>query len=250
MNPYETDELLGQYLDFHYGPTHFDVPNYPRACVELALAHHTGQHQRALDLGCAVGRSTLELARTFDEVIGIDLSHQFIDSASELAKTGRRAYRVREEGEIKSERIAELTPLGLDNAAQRVQFQQGNACALEATLGTFDLIFAGNLLDRLPDPGAFLAQLPDLIKPGGLLAVSSPYTLLPEYTPREQWIGGFETEGHPIRMLDGLRRHLEPGFKLVEPTRDIPFVIRETARKYQHTLAEVSLWRNTVFTSN
>ncbi|WP_347330522.1 putative 4-mercaptohistidine N1-methyltransferase [Marinimicrobium locisalis] len=249
MNPYETDELLGQYLDFHYGPSHFHTPNYPRACVELALATHTGQRERALDLGCAVGRSTLELARTFDESIGIDLSHRFIDSASELARTGRLAYQVRDEGEIRSEQMAELATLGLSDAAKRVLFQQGDACALNANLGIFDLIFAGNLLDRLPDPAAFLAQLPSLIKPGGLLVISSPYTLLPEYTPRENWIGGFETEGRPLRMLDGLRQHLEPAFTLIEPTRDVPFVIRETARKYQHTLAEVSLWRNTLATS-
>ncbi|WP_027329388.1 putative 4-mercaptohistidine N1-methyltransferase [Marinimicrobium agarilyticum] len=249
MNPYETDELLGQYLDFHYGAEHFGVPNYPRACVELALATHSDHRERALDLGCAVGRSTFELARTFDEVIGIDLSHRFIATADVLANTGQSDYRVREEGELFSQQTVELSALGLSDAAARAHFQQGDACALDASLGTFDLVFAGNLIDRLPDPAAFLAQLPNLVKPGGLLVISSPYTLLPEYTSPEKWIGGFVQDGRPLRMLEGLRRQLEPALELQTPTRELPFVIRETARKYQHTLAEVSLWRRPLFPS-
>lgn len=244
-NPYETDELLGQYLDFHYGPGHFDVPNYPKACIEQALAHHTGTTGRALDLGCAVGRSSFELARRFDEVIGIDLSRRFIDSATRLAEQGQIPYQVTLEGELTERRTVDLAALELSGTAGRTRFQIGDACALDDTLGHFDLVFAGNLIDRLPDPAAFLAQLSGLIRPGGLLMITSPYTLLPEFTPRERWIGGFERNGQPVRMLDGLRHHLEPDFVLLEPTRDIPFVIRETARKYQHTVAEASLWRRT-----
>jgi len=30
---------------------------------------------------------------------------------------------------------------------------------------------------------------------------------------------------------------------LVEEPKDLPFVIRETARKYQHTIAQLSIWR-------
>lgn len=243
MNPYETDELLGQYLDFHYGPEHFGVPNYPRACIETALAAHTEPRERALDLGCAVGRASFELARTFEEVIGIDLSRRFIDSARQLADTGQLAYRVQDEGELFLERQASLTDLGLKETAKRTRFQVGDACALEADLGSFDLVFAGNLIDRLPDPAAFLAQLPGLVRPGGTLLITSPYTLLPEYTPREQWIGGFERGGNAVRMLDGLRRHLEASFVLHLPARNIAFVIRETSRKFQHTLAQASVWQ-------
>ena len=36
---------------------------------------------RALDLGCAVGRSTFEIARGFGEVVGIDISQTFVDGA-------------------------------------------------------------------------------------------------------------------------------------------------------------------------
>ena len=42
---------------------------------------------RALDIGCAVGRTTIELATLFDEVIGIDLSNAFIAAANNTLST-------------------------------------------------------------------------------------------------------------------------------------------------------------------
>jgi 2-polyprenyl-3-methyl-5-hydroxy-6-metoxy-1,4-benzoquinol methylase len=36
---------------------------------------------RALDLGCAVGRSSFELTRYFDRVVGLDYSARFIQVA-------------------------------------------------------------------------------------------------------------------------------------------------------------------------
>ncbi|WP_042882198.1 5-histidylcysteine sulfoxide synthase, partial [Aeromonas sp. ZOR0002] len=36
VNPYETDTLVAQYLDFQYGPSHFGVANYAEALAGLA----------------------------------------------------------------------------------------------------------------------------------------------------------------------------------------------------------------------
>ena len=244
MNQYETDELLAQYLDFHYGPEHFGVPNYPHACAELAVAAlGNSPCVKALDLGCAVGRSSFELARCFDAVTGIDLSQRFIAAASTLMEQGALVYEVPDEGELTIERHADLDALGLAETRDKVRFKQADASRLDADLGTFDLVFAGNLIDRLDDPAAFLAQMPDLVRPGGVLLITSPYTLLTAYTPRSNWIGGFEQDGKSVRVIDGLRRHLEPQFSLQPSTRDLPFVIRETSRKYQHTVAEATVWR-------
>ena len=64
-NPYETDELLNQYLAFHYGIDYFDVPNYPVRCAQLCLEFMGNRPRRkALDLtqtelarrvGCSLG---------------------------------------------------------------------------------------------------------------------------------------------------------------------------------------------------
>ena len=45
-----------------------------------------------------------------------------------------------------------------------------------------------------------------------------------------------------MTTLEGLKARLEPGFKLVGEPRDVEFVIRETARKFQHTASQMSVW--------
>ena len=63
---YETDKLLTEYAEFHYGDTYFGVPNFPVALAEMAIkAMGEKPAHKALDLGCASGRSTFELAHHF-----------------------------------------------------------------------------------------------------------------------------------------------------------------------------------------
>lgn len=244
MNPYETDELLSQYLDFHYGPEHFGVANYPKACAD-ACTEATGVRVSgsALDLGCAVGRTSFELALAFDRVVAIDLSERFISAAQQLQASARLDYTVIDEGELRSSRTASLAALGLAETADRVSFATGDACQLEVPDAPFDLVFAGNLIDRLADPAAFLHYIHRQVAVGGFLVISSPYTLLEQYTPRERWVGGFYRDGEPVTVLDGMREQLGHHFSLEGSPRDIPFVIRETRRKYQHTVAELTVWR-------
>ena len=91
---YETERALSEYLLFHYGTPAQVLPwsfgpaaalNYPVRCVSecIEVARLPAQ-PRALDLGCAVGRSTFELARHCGEVIGIDYSPRFIEVARHL----------------------------------------------------------------------------------------------------------------------------------------------------------------------
>jgi hypothetical protein len=40
-----------------------------------------------------------------------------------------------------------------------------------------------------------------------------------------------------------LKELLAADFEFVEEPRDVPFVIRETARKFQHSVAQMSVWR-------
>jgi SAM-dependent methyltransferase len=55
---------------------------------------------RALDIGCAVGGASFELARGFGEVLGVDLSRAFIDAANQLQKHGSLDYFRRDEGDL------------------------------------------------------------------------------------------------------------------------------------------------------
>jgi len=75
------------------------------------------------------------------------------------------------------------------------------------------------------------------------LVLTSPYTWLEEFTDVENWVGGYRKNGEPFKTLDGLKENLQTHFELLEEPKDIPFVIRETARKYQHTIAQMTIWR-------
>lgn len=244
MNVYETDELLSQYLDFHFGESHFGVGNYPARCARICQELMAGQDKAtALDLGCAVGRTAFELGRVFDHVVGVDLSSRFVDAAATLQKDGAIDFFRRDEGELGERVTITLDEMDLGRAAQKVSFATGDACNLSEDHNNYDLIFAGNLIDRLQDPAAFLRDIHKRLAENGTLVISSPYTLLEEFTPRANWVGGFELNGQPRTVLDGMREVLSDHFEEIQAPQDVPFVIRETRRKFQHTIAELSAWR-------
>ncbi len=236
VSAYETDAMVSQYAEFHYGDPALGVPNFPRAIAQLALdahrRHGNGSAGRALDLGCATGRASFELARVFDRVVGIDFSARFIQVGTRMAQTGAIRYTMPEEGELVSYHERRLDSLGLAETAARVEFWQGDACNLKDSFSGFDLILAANLIDRLYAPRRFLDSVTRRLNPGGLLVLASPYTWLEEYTRRSEWIGGFKKDGESYTTLDGLKDILGQAFTLVEGPLSVPFTIRETRRKH------------------
>ena len=243
VNPYETDGLVAQYLDFQYGPRHFNVPNYAEQLVDIAVKN-VSQKGRALDIGCATGRASFELARHFDAVVGMDYSARFIDVALALARGEACRYVIPEEGDLVDYCQATLTEVGINTQqTERVSFVQGDACNLKPQAELYDLVLAANLIDRLREPARFLKDITPMIRSGGLLMLSSPYTWLEEFTPKENWVGGFRENGEAVTTHQALRRLLASDFEEIQQPQDVPFVIRETARKFQHTVAQLTIWR-------
>ncbi len=240
---YETDELVAQYCDFHWGDEHYGVANYPRACADVCLELMADRRrERALDIGCAVGRSTFEIARGFDRVTGLDFSARFIRVADEMVEKGAIRYVLPDEGELVSYRSKRLDECGLTETRDKVEFFQADACNLKPLYTDYDLVFAGNLIDRLYNPRKFLLEIQERIRPGGVLVITSPYTWLTEFTEKEHWLGGFKRDGENVTTLDGLAAALAPRFRMLGEPRQVPFVIRETRRKFQHTVAEMTAW--------
>ena len=255
---YETDQLVTQYLDFHYfdaasgghdaasgsaSRTILGVPNFPAACVEATMPHvPMDRRQRCLDIGCSVGRSAFEFARFFAHVDAVDFSARFIQSGVRLQHGDEVLYEIPTEGELTTGRAISLDRLGLTEAGKRVLFMQGDACNLKANYTDYDLVFAGNLIDRLYDPSLFLDDIGARVRPGGLLVITSPYTWLEEYTQKSKWVGGRREHGEPLSTLAGLTRSLAGSFSLIH-RQNVPFVIRETARKHQHSIAEMTVWQ-------
>jgi putative 4-mercaptohistidine N1-methyltranferase len=241
VNIYETPRLVAEYLLFHYGEDSDILPwdfgpagalGFPRRSVsELIDPPGPVCGSRALDLGCAVGRSVYELAAHTDTVIGIDYSHAFIDYAERVRRGDDVPYLRADEGAMET-LLEARRPAGSEPG--RVSFEQGDAMNLRADLGSFDIVHAANLLCRLTRPALLLERLPDLVKPGGQLLLTTPCTWLSEFTPPENWPLG--------STRDWLRDELGRDFDL-EFEKDLPFLIREHARKYQWSVALGTRWR-------
>ena len=240
---YENPRLLGEYLLFHYGSAEEILPQSrqdgPQGATDFpvrtvsALTDTSQPRGRALDLGCATGRSAFELSRFCAEVVAIDFSSQFITAAETIRTTGALAYSVQEEGIFSRDYTARV-PEGTH--ADRVSFRTGDAMNLPADLGSFDLVHAANLLCRLPDPMQLIARLPSLVRPGGELLLATPFSWLEEFTPRSRW--------PQQASRDWLEQALAPHFRLVRAL-DLPFLIREHARKYQWGISLGSAWVRT-----
>lgn len=244
INSYESDTQVSQYCDFHYGQEHFGVKNLALSLVDIALKYQDRSMMgSAFDLGCAVGRASFELSKHFHSVTGLDFSASFVQVGTHLKEGGSISYKRHLEGDICRIESVDLERLGYAKTADKISFIQGDACNLKAHLTDYDLIIASNLIDRLYDPMLFLNDVKHRVKSGGLLIISSPYTWLEEFTAKENWLGGYTKDGIEVTTLDGLRSALEDSFELVDEPLDTPFVIRETARKFQHTIAQVTVWR-------
>lgn len=248
QNYYDSKRAAAEYLALHYGkpeprlPEGVDVgaaPRFVQRCVTECLdTRRLLASARALDLGCAVGGASFELARYCEEVIGIDASRQFIQIATRMRAKGSFSFRAVEEGELTRRQLA-LVPPGIQRF--RATFRVGDAARPPARLGKFDVVLMANLIDRLKNPLACLKRLPLLLNRGGQLILVSPYSWLREYTPRSHWLGGCRRSGRELRTFPALRRILGPDFRLAG-RRDLPFLIREHSRKFQLGVAEATVW--------
>ena len=150
---YETTTQSNEYLCLHFANRHdFDFPDllpvngleFPLRCAEVCL-DFCSQRGRALDVGCAVGRSSFELARGFEHVLAIDYSQSFVDIGNQLVRDGEMEYVIIEEG-VSGRNVTAKVDSGIDR--DRVKFVKGDACNLPRSIGKFDCVLAANLICR------------------------------------------------------------------------------------------------------
>jgi SAM-dependent methyltransferase len=171
------------------------------------------------------------MSRSCSHVTGIDFSQAFIDAADGLRAGRTVGYVRRDEGHLATGLTA-MRPAGIDPS--KVSFLRGDAMALPAEIGAFDRVHAANLICRLTDPVLLLDRFPELVNPGGELVLATPCTWLESFTAPENW-----PPGDTLAWLQG---HLGGAFDLVKRA-DEPFLIRETARKFQWTRSMLTVWR-------
>ena len=244
---YDTATQLNEYLVFHYGNDASVLP-WDFGPVKALGFHkrlvgwvdksrlHTGC--RALDLGCAVGRISFELARTCESVVGVDYSTTFVESAKKIKESGLVAFQLTREGNLSTSAQVRL-PSDLDR--ERVSFCQGDAENLPDSLGKFDVIIMANLLDRVAHPRKVLSRLRDITQPGAQVIICSPFTWWDEFTQPEERLGGFIQGDKEVTSMDTVAELLEPDFHQTK-IGDEPFLIRQHERKFFMSVACVGLW--------
>jgi putative 4-mercaptohistidine N1-methyltranferase len=259
---YEGQRAVHEYLQMHYGGQTEVFPyatgavdglNFPKRCAdEVVMACKSNgadpSVSSALDVGCAVGGAAFELARSFSTVDAVDYSQAFVSAAQAMQLDGQLTYSALVEGTRTSSHVARLPDhLSADDIA-KVHFDQGDACALEELRDAgklkpegYDAVLASNLLCRLPKPRAFLSSCADwAVKPQGVLVLLTPFSWLDQWTAQDEWIGGGDSVSS-----DRLQAQMESlGFALASRT-DVPFLIREHARKFQYGVSECTVWKRT-----
>ncbi|MBL0318364.1 MAG: 5-histidylcysteine sulfoxide synthase [Alphaproteobacteria bacterium] len=240
---YEDKEMVNRYLLFHWGSQNEvfdpkfstqiqwpDVKHLPSYAAELAVRFCSKQ-DKALDLGCSVGRTSFALARHFAAVHGIDASEAFIDVAQQLQMDGAIDYEKVETGDKPSHCIAAVEP---DIDRQRVTFTVGDACHLPESIKGYDAVILANVICRLPDPTLCLKRMVGengLVLPGGIVVITAPMSWMEAFTPKEKWLTSLEIIGQQL-----------PGFSLIHH-EEVPFMIREHQRKFEYIIAQASVWR-------
>ena len=256
-NIYEEKTSLEMYLGMHFPAKVNGVPFPGMMNPDLAPSHALNFAQRvaqkliglspptfssALDIGCAVGGSSFELATKFAHVDAFDYSASFVKAAKRIQGGEAVAFEIPIEGEIREKAEVSLE----ENhflVREKINFFEGDATQMDVMSNLaekkYDAILMANLLCRLPNPDACLISVSRLTKPGGVVLLITPFSWLEEFTSREKWMGGREG----LRGVDVLQLRMdELGFDKIHD-EEIPLTIREHERKYQYIVSKATGWK-------
>lgn len=149
--------------------------------VEAEIKRHSPPNMsdaplRVLDYGCAHGHYMMPLAKAFPDCsfTGIDVSDRAIAAAAKWAQRDDVTnVELRLGGQEVLQDVNALCPLVYDE--ESMQYQGSVAVAKKAHRELFDIIIAGEVVEHVPDWRALLEDFRNVLKPGGLLIVTTPY---------------------------------------------------------------------------
>jgi SAM-dependent methyltransferase/uncharacterized protein YbaR (Trm112 family) len=228
---YDTDTVLGSYLWSSFG----DIMGEEGAGEAYArwaamVPDGTGP---ALDAGCAVGRSTLELAALRGFAVGLDLSPGFVGAARALLHEASLDCRLKEQGEITRQFTVAL-PERLRKVS--AEFIVADAMAMPFKRAAFACAASLNVVDKLPDPARHLDELDRVLaETGADLLLSDPFSWSGDIAPPGRWLGGTgsgpmagRSEDVLARLLRGQGGFVRQGFQVRGP-EPVAWVIRNHA---------------------
>jgi SAM-dependent methyltransferase/uncharacterized protein YbaR (Trm112 family) len=145
-----------------------------------------------LEVGCCLGRATVELARrTGDLSVGVDLNFAMLRVAERVRREGRAVYPERRVGLVYDRREVDVP----DVPADHLSFWCADAAALPFGDGVFDGALSLNVLDCVASPVGHLLELGRTVRGGAPVLLSTPYDWAPTATAVENWVGGHSQRG-------------------------------------------------------
>ncbi|MEM1058594.1 MAG: 5-histidylcysteine sulfoxide synthase [Verrucomicrobiota bacterium] len=242
---YESDPEVCQWCDASWGENYFEVPNYAQRLAAFALeATRDRAGGKALVLGCKAGRTVFELAKDYDHVLGLDSSARLIRRPIDLQEKGYLQYTLVEEGEIVSFHEKALQDYGLTGLEAKVEFMQADPCNIKELYTGFDLVIVDRMVDHVVDPRKMLAQLAERTNSGATVIITTTNDWDEARTPRDAWLGGYkDNTGENVTSHEGLTAALAPAFEQVGQPADLPYVLRHQRRRFEHGLAQATVWR-------
>jgi 5-histidylcysteine sulfoxide synthase/putative 4-mercaptohistidine N1-methyltranferase len=241
---YETDPEVILHCETHYGNAPLSIPNFQKAIADFCsnLPALT-QKKCALDLGCKTGRSSWELARTFDKVTGVDLSARTIKVATRLQEQGRFNYIFPEEGEIVDYRQVTLEDFELKPLVDKVKFLQSDFANLKEVFSGYDLILLNDILDRIYQPKELLKQLHLRMNKEGVLVLATSWDWDEKFVKEENRLGGFRSSAEPVRGIETVAELLGEQFTRLDESAKLPSLFRINKRKSILKEIEVTVWK-------
>lgn len=147
------------------------------------VADVCGSSGRLCDAGCGVGRVSFDMANVGWAVVGVDSSPVFVRFCEALVvEKGTCEVRLNLGG-TKTQPGQLAYPL-----EGSCGFMLADILDLRLPASDFDVVVLSNVLDRLLDPIRGLAEAWRILKPGGVLVVTTPHDWQLQYTPdRAHW---------------------------------------------------------------
>ena len=124
-----------------------------------------------LDLGCGQGGMLQHMARVCDRVVGVETSFYLAATANRLLPASEIpiSFFVPELGD----QLRTLTKQPINHARAIC----ADIHALPFNRPLFDWVHCGHVLDLVEDPEMVVAQIIEVLKPGGLLSILTPWDL-------------------------------------------------------------------------
>jgi SAM-dependent methyltransferase len=155
--------------------------------VEASAGPLPGDVSRVCDVGGGLGRFLYELSRRSwgrDGLVLAEPAGPLCAWAARLLAGAPFDGRVPVVTAARTVEYRPVDPARRPESLPNLTIARTTAAGLGYPTGYFDLVGCLNVVDRVPDPAALVATLGRLLRPGGVLALASPFEFRPDLTPR------------------------------------------------------------------